>query len=281
MKILIVDDNEVFARLSRTKLEAWGHRVTVASSGSAARRLLDREPFRVVIVDWNLPGYSGGELCRHIRSIKRRRYTYVIFYVDAAESQHMVEAFEAGADDYLVKPFSPIELKLRLKNCKRLLNLEDELREGAGTDTTTGFVNFESFRQFFRVIVAEARRTESAGTLMFFRLNNYRATFEAHGYGPAERMMGELSKIMTTGVRESDLVARTSDDSFCMLLQNTFWDRCKIVAEKLMHRMRHVAIVVDDIEFRPDIAIEVVNYPQANLAADQILMEAPRLPVAA
>jgi diguanylate cyclase (GGDEF)-like protein len=281
MRILIVDDNEVFARLSRTKLESWGHKVTVVSSGSAARRLLDREPYRVVIMDWSLPGITGGELCRHLRGLKRRRYTYVIFYVDAADSQRMVEAFESGADDYLVKPFSPIELRLRLKNCKRLLNLEDELREGAGTDTTTGLVNLESFRQFFRVVVAESRRTESGGTLMYFHLNNYRSTLEAHGYGPSERMMGELSGILHSSVRESDLVARTGDGSFCMMLQNTFWDRCKVVAEKLMHRIRHVSLVVDDVEFRPDVRIEVVNYPQANLSADQILLEAPRLAIAA
>lgn len=281
MKILIVDDNEMFARLSRTKLVAWGHNVTVVSSGSAARRLLDREPYRVVIMDWSLPGITGGDLCRHIRGLKQRRYTYVIFYVDMADSQRMVEAFEAGADDYLVKPFSPIELRLRLKNCKRLLNLEDELREGAGTDAMTGLVNLESFRQFFRVVVAESRRTETVGSLMYFHLNNYRATMEAHGYGPAERLMVELSRILQSNVRESDLVARTDDNSFCMMLQNTFWDRCKVVAEKLMHRVHHVSIVVDDVEFRPDVRIEVVNYPQSNLNADQILLEAPRLAVAA
>ncbi|MGH6718676.1 MAG: response regulator [Alphaproteobacteria bacterium] len=281
MKVLIVDDNEVFARLSRTKLESWGHKVTVASSGVAAQRLLERELFRVVILDWSLPGAVGGELCRFIRGQKKRRYTYIIAYVDADDRDRMVEAFEAGANDYLIKPFSPVELRLHIKNCKLLLNLEDELREGAGTDTMTGMVNFESFRQFFRVVVAESRRTETVGTLMFFHLSNYGSTFEGHGYGPAERLMVEVARILQSNVRDSDLVARTADGSFCVMLHNTVWDRCKGVAEKMLQRVHHVSIVVDDVEFRPDVRIEVVNFPQANLSADQILMEAPRLAIAA
>ncbi|MSP81439.1 MAG: response regulator [Alphaproteobacteria bacterium] len=279
MRILVVDDNDMFARLTRTKLETWGHKATVVSSGIAAKRLVDREPFRLVIMDWKLPGMSGGELCRHIRNLKRRRYTYVIFYVDAADRDATVQALEAGADDYLVKPFSPVELRLRLKNCKRLLNLEDSLREGAGADESTGLVNLESFRQFFRVVMAENRRTETSGTLMFFHLANYRATFEGHGYGPAERLMVEVSRILHTGVRDSDLVARIDDGSLCMMLQNTFWDRCRTVAEKLMRDIRHTTIIVDDVEFRPEVRVEVVNYPQANLNADQVLREAPRLAV--
>jgi diguanylate cyclase (GGDEF)-like protein len=279
MKILVVDDNDMFARLTRTKLESWGHKVTVVSSGIAAKRLIDREPFRLVIMDWSLPGISGGELCRHVRGLKRRRYTYVIFYVDAADRDATVEALEAGGDDYLVKPFSPVELRLRLKNCKRLLNLEDSLREGAGADESTGLVNQESFRQFFRVVLAESRRTETTGTLMFVHLANYRETFEGHGYAPAERLMIEVARILNAGVRESDLVARLDDGSLCMMLQNTFWDRCRVVAEKALREIRHTTIIVDDVEFRPEVRVEVVNYPQANLNADQILREVPRLAV--
>jgi diguanylate cyclase (GGDEF)-like protein len=281
MKVLVVDDNEVFARLSRTKLESWGHAVTVVSSNEAARRVFEREPFRVVILDWNLPDTAGGELCRFIRSQKQRRYTYIIVFFDAGDRDRMVEAFEAGANDYLIKPFSPVELRLHLKNCQYLLDLEDELREGAATDVMTGLVNFESFRQFFRIVVAESRRTETLGTLMFFHVNNYRSTFEAHGYKPAERLMVEVARILGDGARDSDLVARIAEGSFCLMLQNTFWDRCKVVAEKLLQRIRYVAVVDNDIQLRPDVRVEVVDYPQANLSADQILMEAPRLAIAA
>ena len=276
MKILVVDDNEMFARLTRTKLETWGHKATVVSSGTAAKRLIDREPFRVIIMDWALPGMAGEDLCRYVRGLKRRRYTYVIFYADTANKDGLVAGLEAGADDYLVKPFSPVELRLRLKNCKRLLNMEDELREGAGSDATTGLVNAASFRQFFRVVLAEAKRTESTGALMFFHVSNFKSTFESHGYAPAERMMQELAKILGRGIRESDLVARVDDGSFCMLLQNTFWERCAVVASKLMQPISHLSIVIDDVEFRPEVKIESINYPETNLTADQILLEAPR-----
>jgi len=279
MRILVVDDSDMFARLTRTKLESWGHSVTVVSSGIAAKRLIERQAYRLVIMDWSLPGVSGGDLCRYIRGLPRRRYTYVIFYVDPVDRDSMISALEAGADDYLVKPFSPIELRLRIKNCKRMLNLEDELREGAGADASTGLVNRESFCQFFRVVVAECRRTETTGTLMHLHLMNYKATYDAHGYAPAELMMREIAKVLRTTTRESDLVARMEDTSFCMMLQNTTWDKCRVVAEKLLHQLRHTTLVMDDMEFRPEVRLEVVNYPQSNLSSDQTLLEIPRLAV--
>ena len=281
MKVLVVDGDELFARLIRTKLERWGHAVHVESDGAAAHERIRREPFRMVILDWDLPGMDAAELCRRVRALKRPRYTYVIFYTAKTDKESLMAGLEAGADDYLLKPLNTVELRLRMKNAKRLLNLEDELREGAGADKATGVVNGASFRQFFRVVLADARRTEARGVLMFVTVENYDEVFEAAGVGPAASLMLEVAEMLSRNVRESDLVASVAKNQFCVLLQNTLWDRCIPVAQKIEAQARNISVVVDDAPHRPQIAIATVDYPQGEAAFQAILDEGPRVPYAA
>lgn len=284
MKTLVVDSEQLFARLTKTKLEKWGHTVTIESSGSDAMKRIDKEPFRVVIMDLDLPGMSGQDLCRHIRALKRPRYTYIIFYTAKSDKDSLMAGFEAGADDYLIKPFNSFELQRRLKNGKRFLNLEDELREGGGTDAMTGLVNYASFRQFFRVILAESRRLERMGVpehmgaLMFIRVEDVNRISEERGFEPAQKLMVEIAKVLNGLIRMSDLVAKISDDEFCMLLQNTYWDKCAVVAEKITNQVSSLVIVVDDLEMRPKVSVATVNYPVPDLTSDQILTEGERIP---
>ncbi|MDP6344601.1 MAG: response regulator [Alphaproteobacteria bacterium] len=277
MKILVADADQLFARLLKTKLEKWGHRVVMEHDGGAAYELIAKEPFRMVILDWDLPGMDGIELCRRVRKIQRPRYTYVIFYADLMDKDRVMACLEAGADDYLNKPLNTLELSLRIKAGKRLLNLEDMLREGAGVDLTTGVVNEASFREFFRVVMAETIRAESQGALIYVTVRNYVQASEEYGYNPTEAMMAGVAKLLRRVSRNSDLVARMSDDTFCILLQHTYWDKCLPVAEKIDTQSPSIAVVVEDGEISPIVEITAVNYPQNDLDHEQILDTSERI----
>lgn len=277
MKILLVSDDELFAHLAANKLEKWGHQVAVESSGADAFERLRKEPFRVVITGWILPGISGLELCRKIRELDQGHYTYVVIHTSKADKESLMAGYEAGADDYLVRPFNAPELRVRLKAAQRLLDLEDKLHAGSGIDPETGFVNAASFRRFFRVILAESRRTESGGALMFVKLLNYDEALKRFGLAPAQRMAVEVAATVGRAVRDSDLVARMTDDEFCLALQNTFWERCVRVAEKTSAQIENMTLYIDDVTLRPEIEISIVNYPVDDLAADEIIDSAERL----
>lgn len=156
MRVLIADSNVLFCRLVRLKLEKWGHSVDTAYSGTEAWDLARRSSYRMVILDWPLEGTDGGKLCQRIRSLDRDRYTYILFYSERTDHESVMQAFEAGADDYLFKPLNPLILKLRIKTGKRLLNLEDELLSIASFDPQTGLINYETFARFFRTHLAGA-----------------------------------------------------------------------------------------------------------------------------
>lgn len=278
MKILVVDADYLFARLIKTKLERWGHTVVTESDGTAAYERIRKEPFRMVILDWDLEGMNGPELCSRIRNLRRPRYTYIIFYTARSDKTTLLAGLEAGADAYLIKPLNTVELRLRMKNGKRLLNLEDDLREGIAHDRVTGIVNRASFDQFFRVILADSVRTGSNGALMYVTVNNFRSVYGDVGYSPAQNMMIEIARLLSEAVRTSDLVARIEDDEFCALLQNTYWDKCLPFAKRLYESLENLSVHLDETTIRPEVSISLINYPQNGTSYEQILHSAERIP---
>ena len=289
MKVLLVADDPVFARLATRKLESWGHRPSVALTGTEAYELIRQQPFRFVLCGSNVPGLPGPELCRKIRQLKRARYTYVVIYENhdklvmpaGAERLGLMAALQAGADDYLTLPLNPLELRLRVKNAKRLLNLEDELREGPGMDEMTNVVNFASFREFFRMMLADYIRTKRQGALMFVHIDGYDRAFAEHGYGTTRRMMTEMAAVLKRSARDCDLVARNADDEFCVMLHDTYWDKCSPVAERIIANAENVSIVVDDETLYPHVTINAISFPIEGLDVDEILTLPDRIPYAA
>lgn len=129
MRILVAEDNLVFQNVLRSMLTQWGYDVVVASDGQEAWRLLqDEEGPRLAILDWLMPGLDGIEVCRRVRTRNNFDYTYILILTAKTESEDLLTAMEAGADDYVTKPFKSPELKARLRVGCRILELQDSLR---------------------------------------------------------------------------------------------------------------------------------------------------------
>ena len=128
MRILVAEDNLVFQSVLRSMLTQWGYDVVVVSDGEAAwRQLQDEEGPRLAILDWLMPGLDGIEVCRRVRAANRTSYTYILVLTGKTDSQDLVFAMEAGADDYVTKPFRSAELKARLRAGRRILELQERL----------------------------------------------------------------------------------------------------------------------------------------------------------
>ena len=131
-----------------------------------------------------------------------------------------------------------------------------------------------SFRQFFRVSLAEYRRGDSGGALVYVGVMNYHQYFDQYGYNPTEALMSEVARMMLRVSRESDLVSRIAQDAFCLMAQHTYWDKCLPIVEKIETLSQGIAVVADGAELRPRIAVGAVNFPQEGLDYEQILDEA-------
>lgn len=129
MKILVVDDAIDIKIYLGELLRKWGFQVVLANDGVEARELLEKEPIKLVISDWVMPHMSGVELCRSIRASAVPHYVYFILLTGRNADNDLLAGMEAGADDFLTKPFNADELHARIKAAQRVLHLEQVLAE--------------------------------------------------------------------------------------------------------------------------------------------------------
>ncbi len=113
MNILIADDDPVSRRLLQNYLQKWGYEVTAARDGAEAWRLFEAGSFPMVITDWMMPELDGSGLLRRIRASRRPGYVYAMLLTAKSQKEDLVEGMEAGADDFLTKPFDRDELRVR------------------------------------------------------------------------------------------------------------------------------------------------------------------------
>ena len=129
MKVLAAEDNPVFQSMLANLLTKWGYQPVIARDGKEAWEALQQpDGPQLAILDWMMPGgLNGVDICRGIRASGREPYVYILLLTARADSQDLVEGMEAGADDYLTKPFQAHELRVRLRAGRRILELQQQL----------------------------------------------------------------------------------------------------------------------------------------------------------
>lgn len=158
MRVLIADDDPVSTELLADSLAGFGYEVTVAVDGGEAFERIRSGHFRLVVSDWEMPVMNGLELCRRIRNRPSSGYIYVILLTSHGGAANVVQGLEAGADDFLIKPFEPAELHLRLQAGQRLLALESRdltifalAKLAESRDPETG-AHLERIREYCRLL---------------------------------------------------------------------------------------------------------------------------------
>lgn len=166
MRILVVDDDDITTDMLAGALTRFGHHVATARSSEEALELMRNCSYRLIVLDWEMPGMSGLELCRHIRSRYASGYVYVIMLTARRGTQSIVEGLNAGADDFISKPFEPEELEVRIHAGERILSLESHevtifslAKLAESRDQETG-AHLERMREFCRVLADDLSTVE-------------------------------------------------------------------------------------------------------------------------
>jgi sigma-B regulation protein RsbU (phosphoserine phosphatase) len=130
MKVLVADDDVVTRRLLETTLKSWGYEVCVATDGAEALRILEDGPRPdIALLDWVMPERDGPEVCRIIRARPQTVPVYVVLLTALGGRQNIIHGLQAGADDYITKPFDREELRARLEVGRRIVELQRSLTE--------------------------------------------------------------------------------------------------------------------------------------------------------
>ena len=129
MRILVADDDRDLRRLLELLLQKWEYEVVLASDGVEALEILKApDGPRLAILDWQMPRMNGTDVCQHLRKLETLPYVYTILLTAKDTKQDVIEGINAGADDYLTKPFNSLELHARIRSGRRILDLESALR---------------------------------------------------------------------------------------------------------------------------------------------------------
>jgi diguanylate cyclase (GGDEF)-like protein len=225
MKVLVADDALVSRRLLEIALDHEGYQVVLAVDGAEALRILDQEDYpRLVVLDWMMPQADGVEICRVIRKRAREPYVYVILLSAKGEQSEIIEGLEAGADDYIIKPFDLSELKARVRSGRRILELEAQLlsarellRLQATHDSLTGLFNRAAILEMLQRELARAARDGTPISVIAADLDHFKGINDTYGHQAGDAVLIETAQRMQTSLRTYDSIGRCGGEEFLVI----------------------------------------------------------------
>jgi diguanylate cyclase (GGDEF)-like protein len=270
MKVLIADDDDVLRHILQAKLTKWGYEVVEAKDGLEAWRLLQgNNAPQMAILDWIMPGMDGVEVCKEVRKREGQSYTYLLLLTAKHRKEDVVVGMEAGADDYIAKPFDHQELKVRLRAGRRILDLQGELlaaretlRYQATHDFLTGLLNRGATLEALRTELDRASRQDTYVCLMIGDLDFFKKINDNYGHSAGDAVLCEAAKRMKASLRSYDTVGRYGGEEFLFVLPGCNAENAVKKAERLQAAITGCPVELPNVTiyFTISIGVVVKNY---------------------
>lgn len=299
-KVLIVEDDPVQLRLMEHTLIGFGFTILTATNGKEALRIIGSEEPRVVITDWMMPEMDGLELCQALRTHEGVRFVYVIIVTAHGGPDKVVEAFEAGADDYLTKPLNKAELLARLRAAERIVSLEsdlagrtreihlvnaemalahkklnkanEQLQTMAITDELTGLLNRRESMNRLSELWACYQRYEQTFSCIMLDIDHFKSFNDNHGHAAGDHVLRETAKLLMDNVRKTDKVCRIGGEEFLILCPNVGIQGASVCAEHLRAVVEQHAFKHEGTDMHVTISLGVAE-PSEEIGNPEILIK--------
>lgn len=246
MKVLIAEDNMISCRALAGNLEKWGYDVLVTRDGQEAwetfvAHLPDRNthghPIQVALLDWEMPKISGLDLCRKIRDRSDSPdsgYVYVILMTGRDHQEDILQGLSAGADDYMIKPFDHVELKIRLQNGIRIAALEKARKSLTSPGGPTPLWNRTRILEFLEEEIERNNRQNQPTGVVLMGIEGLIRVGGGNGRNPLdERPLAETASRLRRSMRRYDKLGRFEKDKFLAVFPNCRLEHLHIIAERL------------------------------------------------
>lgn len=246
MKVLVAEDNRFFRRLVEANLQQWGHEVVGCEDGSQAWDLLVQDcPPRLALLDWEMPKIQGVEICRRLRALKDRPYVYLILLTAKSRKDDIIQGLDSGADDYVTKPFDPVELRVRLRAATRILQLHEDLtaaceaaEQRAKEDPLTGLWNHSAILAILQRELDRSSRSGGRLGLILADVDYFKRINDSYGHLVGDRVLRSIGQVMRENVRSHDSVGRYGGEEFLVVLP----DCCEADVVNLAERLRKAVL---------------------------------------
>ncbi|MFO0972595.1 MAG: diguanylate cyclase [Phycisphaerae bacterium] len=291
-RVLIVDDDPAFLRLTQRHLTGAGYEVLTATTGAEAYRVILAEGPKIVLTDWVMPEMDGLQLCRAIREHDETGFVYIIMLTGCSDADSVVQAFEAGADDFIGKSVEKRELLARLRAGERIVRLEHDLaaktREGhlqnaqlaiandtlnrmAITDELTGLLNRRAAVQRLREAWASSTRTGQPVAVMAFDIDHFKAINDTHGHDVGDLVLRRVARKLQDTARLGEAVCRMGGEEFLVLCAGSTVEMAARGADRLRRAVEGTEIVFENGRLRATISGGVAERTSAMELPEDVL----------
>src|SRR5882757_5085386 len=258
MKVLIADDSATSRAMLRGALTRWGYEVVVAENGREAWDIMAQpDPPHMAVLDWVMPEMTGPEVCRRVRETLREPYTYILLLTSKNTKGETVEGLEAGADDYIVKPFDQQELQVRLRAGQRIIDLQlnllqarEELRERASKDLLTMLPNRSAIAHTLENEISRCHRDHRTVGIILLDLDHFKKVNDTLGHFAGDAVLRETAVRLRSNMRPYDQVGRYGGEEFLVVLPNCDLEQAANQAERMRQRLHATTMLVDGSELQ-------------------------------
>ena len=283
-KILLVEDDKIQAGVTKDYLEANGYEVICVRDGKSAIKMAKTQHVDLILLDLILPDINGNEVARWLKLNEDTKGIPIIILTVKSSTIEKVAGLEAGADDYLPKPYNEIELNARIYACLRTKALQDELiqknsqLEGvllkvetlAITDSLTELFNR---RHFGNTIEKEFNRTiryQSPTSCLMIDIDYFKKINDEYGHRAGDLVLKEIAKIIKSCIREIDTVARWGGEEFIVLLPETKQENALQSAKRILEAISNHQF--SGIPGKITVSIGLASVPEASIdTADKLI----------
>ncbi|MBX7230688.1 MAG: diguanylate cyclase [Bdellovibrionales bacterium] len=271
-KILIVDDDVACLSIVGKALAFEGFKVEQASSGQEAIEKMNSWRPHLVLLDINMPGLSGMETLKILRV--RDEYVSVIFVSGRSSTEDVTKGLDAGADDYVRKPFDVLELLARVRAQLRIKDLNDNLKIANGKlkelvdiDDLTGLYNMRSLYKKLDFELDRARRYKRTICVMMMDMDYFKKVNDHHDHLFGSFVLTQVGKMIRDNIRKVDFAARYGGDEFLIVLTEIDFIGAQIFAERLREGIERRTFKSDrhEIQLTASIGCAVVMPSQINV----------------
>jgi diguanylate cyclase (GGDEF)-like protein len=296
LRVLIVEDDPIVADLLVTWLrDECRYSVVTAKNGQEALSVaMDYLP-HVVIADWLMPVMDGLELCKALRSSEWGENIYLLMLTTVSEENELYRAFDAGVDDYLVKPVNTRALSARLKAAWRYVRLRDawerdhsrlttaaaelalanrRLQETALSDPLTGLANRRAGLTVLSQVWSASVRYGNNFSVIMIDIDHFKSINDAHGHAAGDLVLQQLSQCLRTTARKEDSVCRWGGEEFLMICPNVGIQECSLFAERIRKLVEQVRVPVDGKVMQITISAGVSSWTPDSKHVEQMLGQA-------
>ena len=295
LRIMVVEDDPVVRRLLQNWLEQeCQHTVAVANNGREALQLATDFAPHIVITDWRMPEMDGLDLCRALRSSRWGESVYVLMLTSAELESELVQAFDAGVDDYVSKPPNLRALGARLKGAWRYVKLREaaeqdskrltdmaaelaltnrRLQLAALTDPLTQLANRRAGVQALTQAWSAASRHEDALTLLSFDIDHFKAINDAHGHAAGDLVLQQVAQALRDASRKEDTVCRWGGEEFLVISPKVSLGEGVLSGDRLRKAVAGLVITVEGKSLPVRVSVGVASWDKALADQDELIVQ--------